>query len=177
MNRRSLSIFFVLAFMLGSLGFLLFAKPPGTTEAPPEEPALPVETLVLRPERIVLEDQLSGRIATFARVEIRPQVGGLILERRVEEGTRVKAGDILFRIDPAPLEADLRTAEAALARAEAQAAHARRAMERSDALFARKAIAEEKHDSARNDLTPGEQIAIRGQDRVPEGMSLQVAVN
>lgn len=154
MNRRSLSILSFLALMLGSLALLLFANPPGTAEdaQTDAEPAIQVEILPVLAERIVLEDEFSGRVAAFARVEIRPQVGGLILERTVEEGARVKAGDLLFRIDPALLEADLRTAEAALARAEAAASHARRAMERSDALFARKAIAQEKNDSARNDL-------------------------
>ena len=154
MNRRSLSILFFLALMLGSLGLLLFANPSSTAEDPQTdaEPGVQVDVLPVLAERIVLEDEVSGRVAAFARVEIRPQVGGLILERKVEEGTRVKAGDILFRIDPALHEADLRTAEAALARAEATASHARRAMERSDALLARKAIAQEKNDSARNDL-------------------------
>lgn len=154
MNRLNLSILFFLALMLGSLGLLLFANPSGTAANPQAEaePAIQVDVLPVLAERIVLEDELSGRVAAFRRVEIRPQVGGLILERKVDEGTRVKAGDLLFRIDPAPLEADLRTAEAALARAEAAASHARRAMERSDVLFARNAVSQEKNDSAHNDL-------------------------
>lgn len=158
MNRRSLSILIFLALMLGSLGYFLFASPPGTGEdAQAEaEPAIQVDVQAVRPERALLEEEFSGRVAAFRRVEIRPQVGGLILERKVEEGMRVKAGDLLFRIDPAPLEADLRTAQAALARAEAAASFARGAMERSDALFARKAIAQEKNDSARNDLVLAE---------------------
>lgn len=154
MNRRSLSVLSFLALMVGSLGFFLFASPPGTSEDPQAEaePAIQVDVLPVLAERIVLDDEFSGRVAAFRRVEIRPQVGGLILERKVDEGTRVKARDLLFRIDPAPLEADLRTAEAALARAEAAASHARRAMERSNALFARNAVSQEKNDSAHNDL-------------------------
>ncbi|CAM3355719.1 HlyD family secretion protein [Paracoccus aminovorans] len=53
-----------------------------------------VSTLV--PERVVLRDEVPGRVAAFRRVEIRPQVGGLILERPVDEGARVAAGDVLF---------------------------------------------------------------------------------
>lgn len=68
MNRRNLSILFVLVIMLGSLGFLLFAKPPGKAAAPPEEPAIPVKTQVLRSDRVVLVDQRSGWVAAFARV-------------------------------------------------------------------------------------------------------------
>lgn len=158
MTRRSLSMLFFLSLMTGSLAFFLFARPPGTAEDPQAEAEATVQVDVqpVLAEKIVLADEVSGRVAAFARVEIRPQVGGLILERRVQEGARVKAGDLLFRIDPAPLEADLRTAEAALARAEAAASHARRTVERSDALFARKAIAQEKNDSARNDLVLAE---------------------
>lgn len=157
MNRRSLSILFFLAVMLGSLGFFLFVGPPGAKDAQAQaEPAVRVDVLQVLAERIVLEEEFSGRVAAFRRVEIRPQVSGLIVQRTVEQGMRVKAGDLLFRIDPAPLEADLRTAEAALARAEAAASHARRAMERAAALFAHKAVSQEKNDSARNDLVMAE---------------------
>ncbi|MCO8146452.1 efflux RND transporter periplasmic adaptor subunit [Rhodovulum tesquicola] len=114
-------------------------------------------TLVtLTPERIVLSDTFPGRVAAWRRVEIRPQVGGIILERPVTEGMRVAAGDVLFRIDPAPLKADLATAEAGLARAKAAEAHARRGLERSDALMAKNATSGEKNDAARNDLALAE---------------------
>ncbi len=108
--------------------------------------------VTLTPERIVLSDTIPGRVAAARRVEIRPQVGGILLERRVEEGMRVAAGDVLFRIDPAPLQADLATAEAGLARAKAAEALARSGLERSDALLARNATSSEKNDAARNDL-------------------------
>ncbi|RAZ85223.1 efflux RND transporter periplasmic adaptor subunit [Cereibacter johrii] len=123
---------------------------------PGAEPAgdQPVQLMVvtLTPERIVLSDTIPGRVAASRRVEIRPQVGGILLERRVEEGMRVAAGDVLFRIDPAPLQADLATAEAGLARARAAEALARNGLERSDALLARNATSSEKNDAARNDL-------------------------
>ncbi|MFQ6774369.1 efflux RND transporter periplasmic adaptor subunit [Cereibacter sphaeroides] len=114
----------------------------------------PVQLMVvtLTPERIVLSDTIPGCVAAARRVEIRPQVGGILLERRVEEGMRVAAGDVLFRIDPAPLQADLATAEAGLARARAAEALARSGLERSDALLARNATSSEKNDAARNDL-------------------------
>ncbi|ODM42767.1 efflux RND transporter periplasmic adaptor subunit [Cereibacter johrii] len=108
--------------------------------------------VTLTSERIVLSDTIPGRVAASRRGEIRPQVGGILLERRVEEGMRVAAGDVLFRIDPAPLQADLATAEAGLARARAAEALARNGLERSDALLARNATSSEKNDAARNDL-------------------------
>ena len=57
-----------------------------------------------------------------------------------------------FRIDPAPFDADLGAAEAALTRAEAVAAQARRMLDRSDTLLAKHVVSPEKHDAARNDL-------------------------
>lgn len=154
MMRSRLQTFSLLCLMIALPAFMspFF----GWAETPEPQTAVekPVQLTVTRlePERLVLHEELSGRVAAWRRVEIRPQVGGLILERLVNEGTRVAAGDVLFRIDPAPLKADLATAEAGLARAIATEAHARRALERSDALLAKDVISDEKNETARNDL-------------------------
>ncbi|WP_225029148.1 efflux RND transporter periplasmic adaptor subunit [Xinfangfangia pollutisoli] len=154
MSRRSLLL--VLGLALSAGAFALFHSAAPSAETPPEDaaagPAIQLGVAAIRPESVLLEAELSGRVAAFRRVEIRPQVSGLILERRVDEGMRVAAGDLLFQLDPAPLQADLHVAEAALARAEAAQDHARRAVERSDALLARNAVSKEKNDTARNDL-------------------------
>lgn len=127
------------------------------TPAPDEAPAaaeapVTVSVLTLQPQAVTLSETLPGRVAASRRVEIRPQVGGILLDRPVREGMRVEAGQVLFQIDPAPLKADLATAEAVLERARAAEAHARRAMERADGLLAGNAISRERHDAARNDL-------------------------
>ncbi|RAP39549.1 efflux transporter periplasmic adaptor subunit [Rhodovulum viride] len=129
---------------------------PRSDAAAPEdaeaEAAVQLTVAMVEPERIVLASEYSGRVAAGRRVEIRPQVGGLILERHVEEGTRVSAGDVLFRIDPAPLKADLAVAEAALARALTAEAHARRAAERSDSLLATNTVSLQANEAAHNEL-------------------------
>ncbi|MCD1618080.1 efflux RND transporter periplasmic adaptor subunit [Salipiger marinus] len=154
MTRRSLFILFGPALLAGSLAFLLPASPSSEAEGSEGGPDLTVQLTVtpVLPERVVLERELSGRVAAYRRVEIRPQIGGLILDRKVDEGMRVAAGDVLFRIDPAPFDADLGAAEAALTRAEAVAAQARRMLDRSDTLLAKNVVSPEKHDAARNDL-------------------------
>lgn len=116
-----------------------------------QSPAL-VTTITLAPERVILFEQLAGRVTAFRRVEIRPQVTGLIRERFVDEGTQVEQGAVFFQIDPAPLEADLDMAKAVLARTIAAEAHARRGLKRADALLERNATSREKYDNARNDL-------------------------
>lgn len=115
-----------------------------------------VVTSTLSPKQIVLYDELPGRVAAYRRVEIRPQVGGVITQRLVEEGTRVDEGQILFQIDPAPLKADLEIAEAGLKRATAQKAHARRNLERADMLLAKNVASREQNDNARNELALAE---------------------
>lgn len=157
MTRRRLAI---LLFVVLAAGLLVVLFPPGASTKDQAAGGQDVFAQVmierLRPERVVLKAELSGRIAAWRRVEIRPQIGGVILDRLVDEGARVAAGDVLFHIDPAPLKADLAMAEAALARAETGAAHARRTVERSDALLARSAVSTEKNDTARNDLALAE---------------------
>lgn len=153
MARRSLVI---MLFLLAVGAFAVFRPAVGPEAAMPEalggEPAVRLTVETVQPEPIILQAEHSGRVAAGRRVEIRPQVGGLILERHVEEGARVSAGDVLFSLDPAPLKADLVTAEAALARAETAEDHARRAAERSDALVAKKAVSQERNDAVHTDL-------------------------
>lgn len=89
-----------------------------------------VSVLTAAPEVITVYDDLAGRISADRTVEIRPQVGGIILKRFFEEGAMVEAGQPLFQIDPAVFEAEVAAAEAVLARTSgdltnAEAKHAR----------------------------------------------------
>lgn len=154
MTRRKILILSVLGLMavamaLGQTQFRFSSVAP---EERGSDLAVRLTVDTVRPERVVLASDYSGRVAAGRRVEIRPQVGGLILERHVEEGTKVSVGDVLFRIDPATLKADLAVAEAALKRAVATEAHALRATERSDALMARNTVSAQSNDTAHNDL-------------------------
>ncbi len=83
--------------------------------------------VVLKQEAVPLKLELAGRTAAFETSEVRPQVSGIIQERLFTEGTLVKAGDILYRIDPRLYQAALNQARADLASAEAtlEAAQAR----------------------------------------------------
>lgn len=153
MMRRNLLFVLCFALLAGAVALFIFARSDQATGADENiEPAVQLSVEPIHPERLVLEAALSGRVAAYRRVEIRPQVGGLILERRVEEGARVVAGDLLFRIDPAPLQADLDVAEAALSRAVTAEEHARGVVARSDALLDLKIVSKGTNDNARNDL-------------------------
>ena len=87
--------------------------------AAPAAHATPVGVVVMAPESIDITTELSGRTTSPLVADIRPQVGGLIQSRRFVEGAHVKAGDLLYQIDPASYQASYDSAAAALAKARA----------------------------------------------------------
>ena len=80
---------------------------------PPAGGPVEVEVVTLAPQTIHLNMELPGRTAAFRIAEVRPQVSGIILKRQFEEGSEVKAGQVLYRIDPAPYQAAYDSAKAA----------------------------------------------------------------
>src|SRR3954466_12872844 len=80
-------------------------------------PEVGIVTVEQKARAIVRE--LPGRIAPTRVSEVRPRVSGIVTERLFRQGSEVKAGDPLYRIDPRPFEVELQSTEAALARAKA----------------------------------------------------------
>ena len=87
-----------------------------TAPAAPPPPSVMVETLA--PQKIRVWSEFSGRLHAVDSAEIRPEVGGRLTEVRFEDGAAVKAGDVLFVIDPRPYEAAVARARANLASAQ-----------------------------------------------------------
>jgi len=102
----------------------------------------------MAPEQVVLTSELPGRTAPYLIAEIRPQVSGLILKRLFEEGSEVKAGQVLYQIDPAPFQAAYESAVAAVNRAEANLPAIRARAERFKELLADKAVSQQAYDDA-----------------------------
>jgi membrane fusion protein, multidrug efflux system len=90
-----------------------------TASAPPAMGPPEVAVVTVKPEQTVLTTQLPGRASAYLTAEIRPQVNGIIKSRLFQEGSIVHAGQILYKIDPAPYEAAFGQAKASLATAEA----------------------------------------------------------
>ena len=113
------------------------------------EPGLPsVSTMTVAPLKVALATELPGRTASFRLAEIRPQVNGLIQKRLFTEGADVKAGQILYQIDPAPFQASLDNARAALERAKAKLPSVQAKAERTVRLYKSSAISEQDKDDA-----------------------------
>lgn len=91
----------------------------GHAQAPGNLPPTPVSVLELKPEPLPVINELPGRVSATRLAEVRPRVSGIVVERVFEQGSRVKAGDVLYRIDPAQFRVRVASAEATLARAKA----------------------------------------------------------
>lgn len=114
-------------------------------EAPPRE----VDVLTVRTEPFTVVAELPGRIEPVRVAEVRARVAGIVLKRTFEEGADVKAGDLLFQIDPAPFKAALSRAQGELARAEAQLFQAQATVRRYEPLVKIDAVSQQDFDAAK----------------------------
>ena len=108
---------------------LLLAGCDRSTQSQGPPPVPEVATVTMQPQKVVLTTELPGRTAAFRIAEIRPQVSGLIQKRLFTEGSDVKAGQVLYQIDPAPFQAALDNATANLAVMRKSADRARAALQ------------------------------------------------
>jgi membrane fusion protein (multidrug efflux system) len=115
----------------------------GPPSGPPE-----VGVVVVKPERVTLTTELSGRTSAHLVAEVRPQVGGIVQKRLFIEGSDVKAGQVLYQIDPASYRAAFASASAAQARAEANLLPARLKAERFSDLVKINAVSRQDYDDA-----------------------------
>ena len=109
-------------------------------------PPAEVGVIAVQPQTVTLSTELSGRTSPYAIAEIRPQVGGIVEQRAFVEGSDVKAGQTLYRIASATYEATLASAQAALARSEANLHTLKLKAERYKDLIAEKAVSQQDYD-------------------------------
>ena len=90
-----------------------------------------------------------GHVMPYSTVTIRPQIGGVISRVHFQEGQEVKKGDLLFTIDPRPMQAALDAARAALARDQAQLENAKIQFDREQKLFDQKLVSQDEFDTSK----------------------------
>lgn len=118
---------------------------------PPPPPQVSVAEVI---EKEVNDwDEFTGRLEAVERVEIRPRISGYIEKIYFQQGAEVKKGDLLFEIDPRPLQAELARAEAELTRADTRLDLAQRDLARAEELVHSQAISEQGYEQ----LTSGRQ--------------------
>lgn len=110
--------------------------------------AVPVSFVTLREQPVTLTTELPGRTSPYETSEVRPQVNGLIRARLFAEGDYVRQGQPLYRIDPAPYEAQAASARAALSRARAGVGASESLARRYGELVKINAIARQEYENA-----------------------------
>jgi membrane fusion protein (multidrug efflux system) len=144
-----IAVFLSAGLMLAGCGKKQGGVPPQA--GPPE-----VGVMAVQPQRVVLTTELPGRTSPFLIAEVRPQVSGIIQKRVFTEGGDVKAGQVLYQIDPATYQAAFASARAAEARAEANLIPARLKAERYRDLVKINAVSQQDYDSADASLKQAE---------------------
>ncbi len=122
---------------------------------PPAGGGMPAPLVVARTVKradIPLSFEYMGQTAGSREVEVRARVGGILLRRAYEEGRRVRQGDLMFEIDPAPFQAALDQAKGALGQSEAKLAKAKREMDRMQNLFKGDVVSQKDRDDAVTDF-------------------------
>jgi membrane fusion protein, multidrug efflux system len=145
---------------MGIFGVLLagmLAGGCGKEQSPPPKHGPPeVGVIVVKPQSVTLTTELPGRTSAHLVAEVRPQVGGIIQKRLFTEGSDVKAGQVLYQIDPATYKASFASARAAQAKAEANLIPARLKEQRFRDLVKIKAVSQQDYDDANAALKQAE---------------------
>ena len=122
----------------------LISCKPQAAKAPP-----PMKVTVSQPQAATVTDwdEYPGHLEAVEMVEIRPRVSGYIDSIHFKDGDEVKAGDLLFVIDPKPYQAEWEHAQAIRQQAETHLELAKNDLKRAENLHGTKAISEEEYDS------------------------------
>lgn len=126
--------------------FILSGCKKKNPDIPPPTPE--VAFITIKTESVVTTTELAGRTSANLVAEVRPQVSGIIQDRLFTEGSNVKAGQPLFKIDPATYWSALDNAKAALARSEANLPAIQLKASRLKDLLNDKAVSQQDYDDA-----------------------------
>lgn len=143
--RPGLPVALSLALLLGACG-RQGAAPAGPAGG--GMPPIEVGVVSVAPGDVGLVTELPGRLEASRVAQVRARAAGIVQQQLFREGSEVRAGQPLFRIDPAPYAAALQSAEAALAKARANLAQARALAERYQPLVAEKAVSQQDYANA-----------------------------
>jgi membrane fusion protein (multidrug efflux system) len=127
-------------------GYLLFGNR-SPAQPPPPGPTR-VGVMVVTEQPVTLSTELPGRTSAYETSDVRPQVDGIIRARLFTEGDYVRAGQPLYRIDPATYEARVANARAALARARASTIAADGQVRRYAELVKRNFVSRQLYENA-----------------------------
>jgi len=143
-------------FHLGTFLLIILLSACAKKESKPSAPPpSEVSVITVTTERVNRTTELPGRINSIREAQVRARATGILLKRRFEEGSNVKEGQVLFEIDPAPLQAALNSARASRARTVASLNESKANVDRYKELVPINAISKQVYDQA---------VAVLGQN-------------
>jgi membrane fusion protein, multidrug efflux system len=113
---------------------------------PPQRPPPTVGVVTVQTHPVTLTTELPGRTNPYEIADVRPQVGGIIQARLFTEGSVVKAGQVLYQIEPAPFQAAYDQAKGQLAKDQASLAGAKVDLDRYRTLISQNSVAKQTYD-------------------------------
>lgn len=152
LNRRAGLIAGAAALVaLGALGLAQLGSNAAQANAgPAAPPATPVSVAQVVAQDVAAWNEFSGRLEAVERVDVRARVSGAVQAVHFREGSLVKAGELLFTIDPAPYQAEVARYEAQVSAAQARVAFTQSEAQRARSLWDDRAIAKREFDERDN---------------------------
>jgi len=146
-NSKRLAFTVASALLIAAAGLGGCARHGGQGDPNDQGPPV-VGVVTLKAAPVVLTTELPGRTSPYETSDVRPQVGGIVIARPFTEGGEVKAGQVLYRLDPAPFRAAYAQAEGQLANAEASLTTTKVKAERYGDLVKINGVARQDYDDA-----------------------------
>ena len=160
----------------GALFILAGCQDEQTQQAGFSFPPPQVAVIAVKAEDVPITNDLPGRIAATRTAEVRPRVSGIVVERVFQQGSQVKEGDVLYRIDPAPFQVRVDSAEATLRRAKAVQAQAKSTAGRQEQLRKSNVASAQTYDDAVAQLAQAEaDVAIAEANLATARLDLEYA--
>lgn len=129
---------------------------------------MPVTALSVAPRKLPVLIETVGQAEGSKEVEVRARVSGIVERKLFQEGERVEAGSVLYRIERAPFEIALAQARASLGQEQARVEQARREAQRLKPLAEQQAISRREYDDATSAVRSSEAGLAAAQARVRE---------
>ncbi len=126
----------------------LATSAPAQAQAPGQAPPPPVGIVTVKAGAVPIISELPGRIAPTRIAQVRPRVSGIVIARVFQQGSLVKEGDVLYRIDPEPFRVEVERSRATLQRAQATRLLAQQQSDRTEQLRERNVASPQQVDSA-----------------------------
>ncbi len=138
---RNAALTLIALCLLAACGSKDAAAPAAGGSRPPPE----VGVIAVKFAPVALLTELPGRVEPVRVAQVRARVNGVVLKRLFTEGSEVKAGQVLYQIDPAPYQAALNSAQAALGKAQANLTQAAAQAERYKPLVQANAVSQQEY--------------------------------